>query len=59
MAGAREVPCDKPQHRDVWHQAFGGNSDLIPDISWSSDSAKLAFDVYTEEMTGMDGGNLR
>ncbi|MGG6310415.1 WD40 repeat domain-containing protein [Paenibacillus macerans] len=32
-----------------------GKGDLISYISWSPDSAKLAFDVYTEETTGMNG----
>ncbi|MGZ7444144.1 WD40 repeat domain-containing protein [Paenibacillus sp. TH7-28] len=32
-----------------------GKGDLISDISWSPDSAKLAFDVYTEETKGMNG----
>lgn len=32
-----------------------GKGDMISYISWSPDSAKLAFDVYTEEKTGMNG----
>ncbi|MFB5676411.1 WD40 repeat domain-containing protein [Paenibacillus terreus] len=32
-----------------------GKGDLISYISWSPDSAKLAFDIYTEDKTGMNG----
>ncbi|MDP4095799.1 WD40 repeat domain-containing protein [Paenibacillus sp. P96] len=32
-----------------------GKGDLISYISWSPDSAKLAFDVYTEDKSGMNG----
>lgn len=32
-----------------------GKGDMISYISWSPDSAKLAFDVYTEDRTGMNG----
>lgn len=32
-----------------------GKGDLISYISWSPDSAKLAFDVYTEKTSGMNG----
>lgn len=32
-----------------------GKGDLISYVSWSPDSAKLAFDVYTEKAPGMNG----